>query len=228
MYNVVIGVDISKSTLDLCLVKWNSSETTHDSFLNKPFGFNQAEKWAAKQLSGTDKVMFCLEHTGYYGHRFCLFLKQKGYGYAAVNPLQIKHSMGFRREKSDKADALAIAQYGLRFQQSLHFNANLEDELLALQILVNHRKHLQKQELALNSRHKVLSSCLSETYTKVVLKDALSLKSLIRETPPENRKTDRTAHQYKPFAEKNLWPAFEHPRYRAGHILVHHCFYPKL
>ena len=180
MYNVVAGVDISKSTLDLCVVRWGTPRTAHDSFLNKPFGHKQAIEWLAGQLSEGDKVMFCLEHTGYYGHRFCLFLKQKGYGYAAVNPLQIKHSMGFRREKSDKADALSIARYGLRFQQELHFNTNLEGELLALQVLVNHRKHLQKQELALNNRHKVLSACLGGACTKGVLKDSLSLKSLIR------------------------------------------------
>ncbi len=192
MYNVVIGVDISKSTLDLCLVKWGTVQTAHDSFLNKPFGFGQIDKWTTGQLCGTDKVMFCLEHTGYYGHKFCLFLKQKGYDYAAVNPLQIKHSMGFRREKSDKADALSIARYGLRFQQDLHFNTNLEDEILALQVLVNHRKHLQKQELALNNRNKVLSSCLSDTYTKTVLKDTLSLKSLIRK---RRRKTEQHIEQ---------------------------------
>ena len=96
--------------------------------------------------------------------------------------------MGFRREKSDKADSLSIAMYGIRFQQELHFNTNLDDELLALQVLVNHRKHLQKQELALNNRHKVLSSCLSVAYTKDVLKDSLSLKSLIR---GRRRKTEK-------------------------------------
>ncbi len=192
MYNVVIGVDISKSTLDLCLVKWGTEQAAHGSFLNKPFGFGQVDEWVTGQLCHTDTVMFCLEHTGYYGHQFCFFLKQKGYDYAAVNPLQIKHSMGFRREKSDKADALSIARYGLRFQQGLHLNTNLEDELLALQVLVNHRKHLQKQELALNNRHKVLSSCLSDTYTKVVLKDALSLKSLIRK---RRRKTEKQIEQ---------------------------------
>lgn len=180
MYNVVIGVDISKSTLDLSIVKWDSAFKAHDSFLNKPFGFKQVDKWVTQQLYSKDKVLFCLEHTGYYGHQFCLFLKDKGYDYAAVNPLQIKHSMGFRREKSDKADAHSIAQYGLRFQQDLHLNTNLENELLQLQILVNHRKHLQKQELGLNNRCKVLSSCLSNTYTKSVIKDSQSLKALIR------------------------------------------------
>ncbi len=192
MYNVVIGVDISKSTLDLCMVKWGSDQTHHDSFLNKPFGFEQVDKWVAEKVPSTESIMFCLEHTGYYGHGFCHHLKQKGFDYAAVNPLQIKHSMGFRREKSDKADALSIARYGLRFQQDLHFNTNLEDELLALQVLVNHRKHLQKQELALGSRHKVLSGCLSDTYTKDVLKDALSLKSLIRK---RRRKTEKQIGQ---------------------------------
>lgn len=180
MYNVVIGVDVSKSTLDLCTVRWGAPETAHGSFLNKPLGHEQAGEWVAGQLSKADKAMFCLEHTGYYGHRFCLFLKEKGYDYAAVNPLQIKHSMGFRREKSDRADALAIARYGLRFQQELHLNTNLEGELLALQVLVNYRKHLQKQELALGSRHKVLDACLSGACTKGVLKDSLSLQSLVR------------------------------------------------
>lgn len=95
-----------------------------------------------------------MEHTGYYGHQFCQFLKINNYDYAVVNPLQIKHSMGFKREKSDKTDAKIIAQYGLRSQQELHLHSNLEGYLLDFQILINHRKYLQKLELGLDNQKK--------------------------------------------------------------------------
>ena len=37
MYNVAIGLDISKSTVDATLVRFGSTQLYHDAFLNKTF-----------------------------------------------------------------------------------------------------------------------------------------------------------------------------------------------
>lgn len=44
-YNVAIGLDISKSTLDATIVRFGKSEIYHDAFLNKALGFKQFGAW---------------------------------------------------------------------------------------------------------------------------------------------------------------------------------------
>jgi hypothetical protein len=48
MKSKVVGLDISKSTLDATIVIQGVDETWHDSFLNKEFGFSQLLKWVEK------------------------------------------------------------------------------------------------------------------------------------------------------------------------------------
>jgi transposase len=139
MYNLVIGLDISKSTVDATLVKWGIKEHFHGAFLNKKFGFKQMLKWLNSYNEEEDKILFCMEHTGHYGHKLCLFLKQQDYAFTQINPLKIKRSMGLRREKSDKADSLVIAMYGLKFQEELTIGSIVEEEFLDLLLLLAHR-----------------------------------------------------------------------------------------
>jgi len=171
MYNLVIGIDISKSTLDASSVKWNEKNTFHDSFLNKTLGFKQLVKWFSKNASTEDKILVCLEHTGYYSQALCEFLTKKRIDYALINPLKIKRSMGLQRGKSDKADSKVIAMYGLKFQEELHIGTALKDELLDLQLLLTHRKRLQDNELALQRQEKHLKHCVSGKTVKLILRN---------------------------------------------------------
>lgn len=180
MTKLVIGVDISKSTLDCCLLRWGDKKGIHKAFLNKDLGFKQILKWLKEQLNESENILVCMEHTGYYGVKFCQFLQQHAIDYAAVNPLQIKHSMGFRREKTDKADALAIAQYALRTQDDLFLNDSLSNELLSLQVLVNYRKQLQKIELGLKHRNGNINHCLPKEYTTLIGEQTTNLHQQIR------------------------------------------------
>lgn len=146
MKSKVVGLDISKSTLDATIVIQGVNENWHDSFLNKEFGFSQLLKWVEKMAS-PDEVLFCLEHTGYYSRELCRFLEQKGLDYALLNALSIKRSMGMRREKSDKYDSLIIARYGLKFYDELKPGSLLQGDLLQFQLLLSHRKRTQDLSL---------------------------------------------------------------------------------
>jgi len=176
MYNLVIGLDISKSTLDATTVRWNERQSSHDSFLNKKLGFKQLKKWVDKQSLSSDSILFCMEHTGYYTQHLCEFLTLNSLDYALINPVKIKRSMGLRREKSDKADSRVIAMYGLKFQEEFHIGTALKDELLDLQLLIAHRKRLQTREIAFHNQEKHLSHCLSSKVSKVILKNVKSQK----------------------------------------------------
>ena len=171
MYNVVIGLDISKSTLDATLVRFGTSDSFHDAFLNKPLGFKQLKKWFDAKVSKEDQCLICMEHTGHYGHKLLAYLQQFDHDTAQINPLKIKRSMGMRREKSDKADSKVIALYGLRFQDEISVSGPPEEVFLALQLLLAHRKRIQEKMLSFQRQDKYLKHCLSDNCAKVIIRD---------------------------------------------------------
>lgn len=176
MYNLVIGLDISKSTLDAYWVRLGSTKGKHDAFLNKSLGFKQLLHWIETFKTDEDRVLICMEHTGYYANQLNQFLRKKDYDFAQVNPLKIKRSMGLRREKSDKADAKVIALYGLKFQEELRPNTATDEEFLELQLLLAQRKRIQERMLAFQSQHKHLTHCLSSKSSKAIARDVLRFK----------------------------------------------------
>jgi transposase len=171
MRKVVIGIDVSKRTLDASMVfSTDANKNVHDSFLNKKLGFEQLLDWSL--LQGNTEVFFCIENTGHYGRQLSEYLDTHGQQYALVNAAEIKLSMGIKREKSDKTDAYMIAQYGLKFPERMRENTLLASEILGLQLLLSQRKLLQEKELAFQRNLKLLKHCLSTDATaKLIIKD---------------------------------------------------------
>lgn len=176
MYNLVIGLDISKSTIDATLIRFAEKKNIHDSFLNKSFGFKQLDKWVKKAITSKDQVLFCMEHTGHYGEKLANFLQKNSYDIAQINPLKIKRSMGLRREKSDKADSKLIALYGLKFQEDIRVNVRTDAEFLDLQLLLAQRKRIQEKMLAFQRQEKYLKHCLSNSSAKSIIRDLTRFK----------------------------------------------------
>lgn len=106
--NVIVGVDVSKATLDLYIKPLNMAYRV----ANNEVGYKQwlAETTAA--LPVDSKVLVIMEHTGLYSNRFEQFLQSMFIDYCKVPALQIKRSMGVIRGKNDKIDAERIADYG--------------------------------------------------------------------------------------------------------------------
>lgn len=104
--NAVLGIDVSKDHLDVCLL----SETGRRSgqFSNTAKGCQQLEGWLKPQ-----RVHACLEATGTYGDEVAVALHQTGHTVSVVNPARIKaysHSR-MQRNKTDQLDAVLIAEY---------------------------------------------------------------------------------------------------------------------
>jgi len=171
MRKVVIGIDVSKVTLDAYWVNAeNLKEHYHDSFLNKLLGFKQLIEWV--KYKGTDEVFYCIENTGHYGRSLCSFLQKNSFDFAQVNAAEIKLSMGIKREKSDRSDALMIAHYGIKFPERMYTNTLLAEDLLGLQLLLSQRKLLQEKELAFQRSLKLSKHCLpSDQVARSLVKD---------------------------------------------------------
>ena len=171
MYSLIVGIDISKTTIDAAITRLNQKEVFHDSFLNKPFGFKQLLKWIDKHRLPNDQLLVCMEHTGHYGQKLSEFLKSKSIDISQINPLRIKRSLGLRREKSDKSDSKAIATYGFKFQEDLVINNLTDGVFLDLQLLLAHRKRLQEKMLAFQRQEKYLKHCIESTYAKQIIRN---------------------------------------------------------
>lgn len=104
---VIVGVDVSKATLDLFIKPLNKAYRV----TNNKAGYKQWLEEITLVLADS-KVLVVMEHTGLYSNRFEQFLQTMLIDYCKVAALQIKRSMGVTRGKNDKIDAERIADYG--------------------------------------------------------------------------------------------------------------------
>lgn len=86
----------------------------------KPFEVqhnNEGFTSLAEKLKGLDgEARIVMEHTGRYYESFAMSMSQAGFFVSAINPLSIKDyqpGINVRKVKTDKADALKIAQFAI-------------------------------------------------------------------------------------------------------------------
>jgi len=151
-YLNAIGMDISKKTFDAIL--FHSGE--HSKFANDKKGFNSFAKWMKKNGCNPANVLICFENTGYYSLQLSSFLFEKGFDYVQEHALQIKRSIGFRRGKSDKSDAMDIARYAWIYRESIRLSKPPSRLLLKLQQIKTTRELLVKHSVAIKNQIQAL------------------------------------------------------------------------
>jgi transposase len=114
-----LGIDVSKNTLDVVLLKQNvaslkqstQSKPPHRVFPNSTSGHEQLLAWLTSHRTGS--VHACLEATGTWAEGVALALHQAGHTVSLVNPAQVRAfgQSQLKRTKTDKADAQLIARF---------------------------------------------------------------------------------------------------------------------
>lgn len=106
MINLLVGVDVSKASLDLVFKREGNCH--HHKVSNDRVGH---EKVLAL-ISGSSQ--FVMENSGPYYLPLAVFLKQHGHRVSVANPLRVKRFIQMKGEqnKSDKKDAYWIMRYG--------------------------------------------------------------------------------------------------------------------
>jgi len=140
-WNVVLGVDVSKKTVDICWAE-------HKLFIridNNSAGFSKFKKWCKENRIDLQETFIVLEYTGGYEYRFMQFCESQSIDYCRVPGLEIKQSMGMVRGKSDKADAFRIGQYGEDKIKRLKPDKALNKDILELKTLLSFRKRLVRE-----------------------------------------------------------------------------------
>jgi transposase len=113
-----IGIDVSKETFDLAVIKDNDvSQISQKVFSNDLKGFKELNKWLKQQKVAYRDTVFCVEHTGYYSKLIARFIIAKKGNLWMEMSLKIIRSFGIQRGKNDKIDARRIALFAHRNQQ---------------------------------------------------------------------------------------------------------------
>ena len=171
-YKIFVGIDISNGWIDVAVV--NDQISVHRKFDNNRKAFKQMVSWL-KTFANVDQVLVCMEHTGIYGLPLWEYLGAQKIPFVVESGLQIKHSMGVRRSKTDKADAEVIARY----IQTHHRKARLFEVpakvITRLKVIFGYRERLVKVKKQLAVADKEISSFLSSELCKEVHQDTRGL-----------------------------------------------------
>jgi len=138
---VSVGIDVSKGKSMVCIMK------PYGEVVAGPMEISHLDtelKMLVKLIKNVnDEVRIIMEATGIYHLPILTFMKEQGLFVSVINPYKMKQfrNQGLRRVKTDKADSVAIAQYGLSNWYSLVDYADSEDRYRELSILSRQYRH---------------------------------------------------------------------------------------
>lgn len=153
--SVIIGIDVSKSSLSVCIL--NSESKNYFTVPNKIKSFGRF----LKKIDYLDlsNAKFVMEATGIYHLLFAKYLAERDYDVRVLNPLIIKRysQMSLSRVKTDKSDSFMIAQYAStllgeygKFKLRLSVQYKMELMLKAVDDINKQKTSLHNQIEALN------------------------------------------------------------------------------
>ncbi|MHB9147530.1 MAG: IS110 family RNA-guided transposase [Candidatus Amoebophilus sp.] len=149
-YTYILGIDVSKATLDLALsTNQANAPIVNRRFDNNLAGYRALLAWLKEEKINLKHLLICLENTGIYHRSLAAFFHSHHAFIWIETPVSIKWSMGLARGKSDKLDAQRICMYAFRYQDKAQAympkNKSLEqlaDLLATREPLIDARKRL--------------------------------------------------------------------------------------
>ena len=139
-FNVFTGIDVSKSTLDFCIIDAKANVLIQGKTENNSQGIKLLLNHFKKLKVSLNEVLFSFENTGVYSMPLNIFLSERKCDFAEIPALEIKKSKGITRGKSDKTDAKDIALYGLRNLDKISLSSAPQIEILQLKFLFAERE----------------------------------------------------------------------------------------
>jgi transposase len=182
MQKHVIGIDVSKKTIDICAVF--DEKTKKKTFENTDSGFKNLIVWM-KKLQITDPH-FCMESTGCYSEGIAEFLYNSGFNVSVVNPLQIKSFRKSKmiRQKTDSSDAEVIALFCLQNNPGLTTPKSQENKELHE---INSRLDSLNKELRRLTNF-LEKKMLNEEVKKSIDEEIVFLKKMVKSLEAEAQK----------------------------------------
>jgi transposase len=151
IYHYYIGIDVSKSELDFAVLK-DQVMVLHKEIPNSVEAVLEFVT-DLKKIMGfrVSKALFCLEDTGLYGNHVVAALKRLKACVTVENPQKVKKAMGLVRGKSDKMDAIRIAQFAQRNKDELRPWVTKRPILVLLKKMISTRERLLSVSIILRT-----------------------------------------------------------------------------
>ena len=154
-FSFFTGIDVSKLWLDIAVFNPTDGfvyQTRIDNNVKSIRGFlRDLKKHLRAEIT---EHLFCMEHTGKYGHAFlAASVLEKAKVWVEL-PIQIKRSQGLVRGKTDRWDAARIAQYAYRFADKAIFWKPADKTIQDLKELQAKRNILVKTHSQLSQENK--------------------------------------------------------------------------
>ena len=121
MSKIFVGVDVSKDYSTAQGLDKNGKKLFYLRFAMNYGGFSEMLKVMMNHAESITDVTVAMESTGCYHINFFSFLSSEGIACVVVNPLLIANftRLSLRKTKTDKKDALIIAQFLVSHEKSL-------------------------------------------------------------------------------------------------------------
>lgn len=139
-YTHFFGVDISKKTIDVTLLK--ELQLTHRHFSNDLQGMDELMQWFTELNLHYDSTLFCMEATGLYCFRLTQFLATNSIDTWIEHAAQIKKASALERGKNDKIDSRRIALYATKNLDRLRLWKPMNSTLEKIKHLASLRERL--------------------------------------------------------------------------------------
>jgi transposase len=141
----ILGIDISKKTIDLALSQNKANAPMiNQQFNNNLGGYKKMSAWLRKQEIALEGLLICMENTGIYHRSLVDFSQRKKVFVWVENPVAIKWSMGLQRGKTDELDAKRICLYAFRNQDKAKEYNPKDQSLQRVSELLAARERLMK------------------------------------------------------------------------------------
>jgi transposase len=168
------GIDISKSFFDVAFIR--QGKYSYHKFSNDESGFNDLIKVLV------DDSHVVMEASGPYYLKLACYLSTRGIAVSVVNPLVIRRfcQMRMSRAKTDKKDAMMIAEYGKAEKPALWQIPEQHD--ISLQQMEALLANLNKERTALNNQLESFthSGMLDKELKKIIVKELEHKEGLIK------------------------------------------------
>jgi transposase len=161
----IIGIDVSKAKLDVCI------HSSHQHFIvqNDTTGFIKLLETIFRSTKCKKQdLLFCFENTGKYSKMLSVFLHSQEILFVMVPALEIKKSLGMTRGKDDKVDASRIARYAYEKRDRLVPTVLPGEKIDQLKSLLALREKLVKHRTAYKNGITDLKDCYREGENTII------------------------------------------------------------
>jgi len=180
MRNIIIGIDISAKTLDICIKKDKQYEFIKID--NSPV---QIKKFLKPYKPLANQVYLGMENTGKYNNNLYQVLSQEAFTVFVVHPYHLKQSIGLARGKNDKVDAERIVSFVQKNYEELEPWEPSSKSLQNLKVLSTERRAMVKTRTRLKQKKKdykyISDKSLRKKLERINTKSIKEISAHIRE-----------------------------------------------